>query len=290
MGAANSRLTSYGDAGFSRFIRMAFARHMGLRPDDYERPVMGSCDMHGGTNRCHTLCEIFTNPTTILYRNLAAMDTEEMSRTQPLDGVILLGGCDTMTPAQLMGAASADVPTIQFTDSPMNDGEYEGKTVDAPAPTADTTGRSTGWQGQRGGACSDHRILHGDGQREHIGTTRRSSGDSAAGCRRHPGQRQSAPDRRSERPTLYSASRRGWDTTVADHDAEGLREGYPDPHGRREIDERDHTLDCDRWEARGRADAGEVRRDRQGDSPLSPTCAVTGSTRWKSSSRRAGCR
>lgn len=112
MGAANSRLTSYGDAGFSRFIRMAFARHMGLRPDDYERPVNRICGMHGGTNRCYTLDEIFTNPTTILYRNLAAMDTEEMSRTQPLDGVIFLGGRDKTTPAQLMGAASADIPTV----------------------------------------------------------------------------------------------------------------------------------------------------------------------------------
>jgi dihydroxy-acid dehydratase len=158
MSGAMRGLTSYGDAGFSRFIRMAFGRHMGLGPGDYERPVIGICDTRSEVNRCHThfgpiveaikrgilmqggvplafptisLGEIFTSPTTMLYRNLAAMDTEEMIRAQPLDGVILLGGCDKTTPAQLMGAASADVPAIQFTGGPMNNGEYEGRTLGA---------------------------------------------------------------------------------------------------------------------------------------------------------------
>lgn len=151
-------LTSYGDAGFSQFIRMAFNRHMGLRPEDYERPLIGICDTWSEVNRCHThfgsivesikrgvlmqggiplafptisLGEIFTSPTTMLYRNLAAMDTEEMIRAQPLDGVILLGGCDKTVPAQLMGAASADVPAVQFTGGPMANGEYEGRVLGA---------------------------------------------------------------------------------------------------------------------------------------------------------------
>jgi dihydroxy-acid dehydratase len=67
----------------------------------------------------------------MLYRNLAAMDTEEMIRAQPLDGVVLMGGCDKTVPAQLMGAASADIPAIQFTGGPMANGEYEGKTLGA---------------------------------------------------------------------------------------------------------------------------------------------------------------
>jgi dihydroxy-acid dehydratase len=152
------RLTSYGDAGFSRFIRMAFARHTGLGPEDYEKPVIGLCDTTSEVNLCHThfgpiveavkrgvlmaggiplafptisLGEIFTSPTTMLYRNLAAMDTEEMIRAQPLDGVVLLGGCDKTVPAQLMGAASANVPAIQFTGGPMANGEYEGMTLGA---------------------------------------------------------------------------------------------------------------------------------------------------------------
>lgn len=154
----NQKFTSYGDLGFSRFIRMAFARHTGLGPEDYEKPVVGICDTTSDINRCHThfgpiieavkrgilmeggiplsfptisLGEVFTSPTTMLYRNLAAMDTEEMIRAQPLDGVVLLGGCDKTVPAQLMGAASADVPAIQFTGGPMANGEYEGRTLGA---------------------------------------------------------------------------------------------------------------------------------------------------------------
>lgn len=154
----NNGLTSYGDVGFSRFIRMAFARHTGLGPEDYERPVVGICDTRSEVNRCHThfgpivdalkrgvlmeggvplafptisLGEIFTSPTTMLYRNLAAMDTEEMIRAQPMDAVILLGACDKTIPAQLMGAASADVPALQFSGGPMANGEYEGRTLGA---------------------------------------------------------------------------------------------------------------------------------------------------------------
>jgi dihydroxy-acid dehydratase len=158
MGSRRRGLTSYGDAGFSRFIRMAFARHLGLGPEDYERPVIGICDTSSEINRCHThfgpiveavkrgilmaggipltfptisLGEIFTSPTTMLYRNLAAMDTEEMIRAQPIDGVVLMGGCDKTVPAQLMGAASANVPAIQFTGGPMANGEYNGRTLGA---------------------------------------------------------------------------------------------------------------------------------------------------------------
>lgn len=137
---------------------MAFARHLGLGPEDYEKPVIGICDTASEINRCHThfgpiveavkrgilvaggiplsfptisLGEIFTSPTTMLYRNLAAMDTEEMIRAQPIDGVVLMGGCDKTVPAQLMGAASANVPAVQFTGGPMANGEYNGRTLGA---------------------------------------------------------------------------------------------------------------------------------------------------------------
>ncbi|WP_047152475.1 IlvD/Edd family dehydratase [Aneurinibacillus tyrosinisolvens] len=151
-------LTSYGDAGFSIFIRRAFNRHLGFDEADFNKPIIGICNTESEINRCHThfgpiveaikrgvlmaggiplefptisLGEIFTSPTTMLYRNLAAMDTEEMIKAQPLDGVVLIGGCDKMTPAQLMGAASADIPAIMFTGGPMANGEYEGKTLGA---------------------------------------------------------------------------------------------------------------------------------------------------------------
>jgi len=150
--------TSYGDRGFSQFIRRAFNRHLGFGEDDFEKPIIGVCNTSSEINRCHahidpiidaikrgvimaggiplefptiSLGEINTSPTTMLYRNLAAMDTEEMIRAQPIDGVVLLGGCDKMTPAQLMGAASADIPAILFTGGPMANGEYEGRTLGA---------------------------------------------------------------------------------------------------------------------------------------------------------------
>ena len=158
MSPQRSSVTSYGDAGFSQFVRRAFGRHLGMSPEDYEKPVIGICDTRSEINRCHahfgpiieavkrgvlieggvplnfptiSLGEIFTSPTTMLYRNLEAMDTEEMIRAQPLDGVVLMGGCDKTVPAQLMGAASADIPAIQFTGGPMANGEYEGKTLGA---------------------------------------------------------------------------------------------------------------------------------------------------------------
>ncbi|UOF92547.1 dihydroxy-acid dehydratase [Fodinisporobacter ferrooxydans] len=150
--------TSYGDPGFSSFIRRAFSRHMGFDEKDFAKPVIGICNTYSEVNRCHThfgpiveavkrgvlmaggiplefptisLGEVYTSPTAMLYRNLAAMDTEEMIRAQPLDGVVLLAGCDKTTPAQLMGAASADIPAIMVTGGPMLNGEYEGKTLGA---------------------------------------------------------------------------------------------------------------------------------------------------------------
>src|SRR5699024_10443512 len=72
-----------------------------------------------------------TSPTTMLYRNLAAMDTEEMIAAQPIDGTVMISGCDKMAPAQLMGAASANKPAVLFSGGPMNNGEYKGRTLGA---------------------------------------------------------------------------------------------------------------------------------------------------------------
>ncbi|MCA0987312.1 dihydroxy-acid dehydratase [Guptibacillus algicola] len=150
--------TSYGDAGFSEFIRMAFSRHLGHDKEDYNKPVIGICNTFSEINRCHShvkpmveaikrgvimeggtplefptisVGEMFTSPTTMLYRNLVAMDTEEMITAQPIDGTVMIGGCDKMAPAQLMGAASADKPALLFTGGPMNNGHYKGRTLGA---------------------------------------------------------------------------------------------------------------------------------------------------------------
>src|SRR5699024_8241075 len=154
----------------------AFARQLGHDPQDWEKPIIGICNTESEVNRCHThfgpivsaikrgvlaaggmplefptisLGESFTSPTTMLFRNLAAMDTEEMIRAQPLDGVVLIGGCDKMTPAQLMGAASANIPTILMTGGPMENGEYEGKALGACSDCRFF------WQVYRSGAVND---------------------------------------------------------------------------------------------------------------------------------------
>jgi dihydroxy-acid dehydratase len=174
-----SKLTSYGDSGFSDFIRKAFNRHLGFDQSEFDRPTIGICNTESEINRCHahfgpiveavkkgvllaggiplefptiSLGEVFTSPTTMLYRNLAAMDTEEMIAAQPLDGVVLLGGCDKTTPAQLMGAASADIPSILFTGGPMENGEYEGRTLGA------CTDCRFFWNEHRAGEISDEEL------------------------------------------------------------------------------------------------------------------------------------
>jgi dihydroxy-acid dehydratase len=151
-------LTHYGDPGFSLFVRGAYARGLGLTPGDLERPIIGLAQTWSEFNPCHrhlrevaeavkrgvwqagglplefptiSLGEIFLSPTSMLFRNLMAMDTEEMILAQPMDGVVLLGGCDKTLPAQLMGAASADRPAIVVTAGPMLTGRFEGMRLGA---------------------------------------------------------------------------------------------------------------------------------------------------------------
>ena len=157
-GGLGGHLTSYGDAGFSRFLRRAFAKGMGLGNDLLDRPVVGIAQTWSELNPCHghfqqlaeavkrgvlaagglprefptiSLGETFLSPTAMLYRNLLAMDTEEMLRASPLDAVVLLGGCDKTIPAQLMAAASADLPALLLPGGPMLTGEYEGRALGA---------------------------------------------------------------------------------------------------------------------------------------------------------------
>lgn len=152
------KVTAYGDAGFSEFIQMAFRRHLGHDEEDFKKPVIGICNTFSEINRCHSnikpmieaikqgiimeggtplefpiisIGEMFTSPTTMLYRNLVAMDAEEMIKAQPIDGTVLIGGCDKMTPGQLMGAISAGKPAIMFTSGPMANGHYKGETLGA---------------------------------------------------------------------------------------------------------------------------------------------------------------
>ena len=151
-------LTSYGDTGFSRFLRRAFIKGMGYSDAALSAPVIGIVDTGSGYNACHgnmadliaavtrgvqmagglavpfptiSLHESFSHPTSMYLRNLMAIDTEEMIRAQPMDAVVLIGGCDKTVPAQLMGAASAGVPAIQLTTGPMLTGSHRGGVVGA---------------------------------------------------------------------------------------------------------------------------------------------------------------
>ncbi len=158
-------LTSYGDPGFSRFLRRAFLTSAGFDDHDLDRPIIGIADTSSGYTTCHrqmpelvdavrrgvleagalpvvfptmSLPEILVSPTSMLFRNLLAMETEEQIRSQPMDAVVLVGGCDKTVPAQLMAAVSADVPAVELVVGPMLTGS---------------------WRGERLGACTDCRRM-----------------------------------------------------------------------------------------------------------------------------------
>jgi dihydroxy-acid dehydratase len=151
-------LVNYGDAGFSLFLRKAFIKGSGLTDNALERPVIGITDTGSGYNPCHgnmpqlveavqrgimlagglpvkfptiSIGESFAAPTSMYLRNLMAMDTEEMLRAQPMDAIVLIGGCDKTVPAQLMGAASAGLPAVQLITGSMLTGSHRGETVGA---------------------------------------------------------------------------------------------------------------------------------------------------------------
>lgn len=142
----------------------AFSRRAWLRSEGFSRrlfdgrPIVGIANSWSELNNCNahlrtvaeavkrgvwaaggvplefptiSLGEMFLKPTSMLFRNLMAMDVEEMIRANPIDGVVLLGGCDKTTPAQLMGAASADLPAIMVTGGPMLAGDWRGRKLGA---------------------------------------------------------------------------------------------------------------------------------------------------------------
>ncbi|MBP0637163.1 IlvD/Edd family dehydratase [Cupriavidus sp. AcVe19-6a] len=151
-------LTNYGDTGFSLFLRKALIKGAGYTDDALSRPVIGIVNTGSSYNPCHgnapqlieavrrgvmlagglpvdfptiSVHESFSAPTSMYLRNLMSMDTEEMIRAQPMDAVVLIGGCDKTVPAQLMGAASAGVPAIQLVTGSMLTGAHRGERVGA---------------------------------------------------------------------------------------------------------------------------------------------------------------
>jgi L-arabonate dehydrase len=140
---------------YYNLARRAYLRSEGLNRDAFDgRPLIGICNSWSELNNCNahlrqvaeavkrgvwsaggvplefptiSLGEMFMRPTTMLYRNLMAMDVEESIRANPIDAVVLLCGCDKTTPAQLMGAASADIPAITVTGGPMLSGQWKDR-------------------------------------------------------------------------------------------------------------------------------------------------------------------
>jgi dihydroxy-acid dehydratase len=148
-----SRLAQYGDEEFALFLRRGFLKGAGFTDEALDRPIVGILSTASDFNPCHatagrlaeaaargvrlagalpfvfptvSLHEAFSFPTSMLLRNLMAMDVEEMVRALPLDAVVLIGGCDKTIPAELMGAISADMPAIVLPVGSMLAGRHEG--------------------------------------------------------------------------------------------------------------------------------------------------------------------
>jgi dihydroxy-acid dehydratase len=148
----------FADKGLWGFIHRSFTKSMGYTEEDLTKPVIGICNTFSELNKCHShfnelvdyvkrgvwqagglpmefptisIGEPYIKPTSMLLRNLMAMDTEEMMKGHPIDGVVLLGGCDKTVPAQLMAAASVNIPAISLTGGPMLNGRLNGNSLGA---------------------------------------------------------------------------------------------------------------------------------------------------------------
>lgn len=147
----------FGRSGKDGFIYRAWMKNQGIPADEFEgKPVIGICNTWSELTPCNahfrelaesvkrgileaggfpvefpvmSLGETLMKPTAMLYRNLASMDVEESIRANPLDGVVLLCGCDKTTPSLVMGACSVDIPTIVVSGGPMLTGKYQGKDI-----------------------------------------------------------------------------------------------------------------------------------------------------------------
>ena len=151
-------VTSYGDPAFSLFLRKVFIKAMGYSESALDRPIVGVTNTGSDYNPCHgnvpdlmesvkrgvllagglpmvfptiSIGESFAHPTSMFLRNLMAMDTEEMIRAQPMDAVVVIGGCDKTLPAQAMAIASVNLPAIVLPTGPMLVGHHRGEVVGA---------------------------------------------------------------------------------------------------------------------------------------------------------------
>jgi dihydroxy-acid dehydratase len=181
----SGRLTRYGDEAFARFLRETFLESAGLSREAMNRPVVGIASTASDFNPCHatapeliaaihrgitmagglpftfptiSLHESFAYPSSLILRNLLAMDTEEMLRALPLDAVVLVGGCDKTIPAQIMGAISANVPALVAPVGPMLAGRDGDERLGA------CTDCRRLWAARRAGTIDDDRLEQARGR------------------------------------------------------------------------------------------------------------------------------
>jgi L-arabonate dehydrase len=147
----------FGRTGKDGFIYRAWMKNQGIPPDMFDgKPVIGICNTWSELTPCNahfrdlaeavkkgvleaggfpvefpvmSLGETLIKPTAMLYRNLVSMDVEESIRANPVDGVVLLCGCDKTTPSLVMGACSVDIPTLVVSGGPMLKGHWKGKNI-----------------------------------------------------------------------------------------------------------------------------------------------------------------
>jgi dihydroxy-acid dehydratase len=172
-------LAGYGDPEFSLFLRRAFIKAAGYGDDALDRPIVGVTNTFSEFNPCHgtvgalikavrrgvllsgglamefptiSVHESFAHPTSMLLRNLMSIDTEEMIRAQPMDAVVLIGGCDKTLPAQMMAAASVDRPAVVVPVGPMLTGSHRGE------PLGACTDCRRLWAEYRGGRLAEEEL------------------------------------------------------------------------------------------------------------------------------------
>ncbi len=316
-------LTETGDRDFAVYMRRSFAKAMGYTGDSLGKPIVGILNNYSELNNCHrglkevseavkrgvyqagglplefptiSLGEIFLSPTSMMYRNLMSMDVEAMLTAQPLDAVVLLGGCDKTLPAMLMGAASANIPAIVVAAGPMLTGSF---------------------QGERLGACTDCRRFwatyrRGEIDRRRHRPGRRSVGADCGHLRRHGhGQHHGLPDRgarddvarrrgragsacRALAPRRTSGHCSGGNCLCeanagSDHDADGLRKCPARAACHRRIDQRHHSPDRHRRQAGHPLAPGSARSPGQRDARAGGPQAIGPSTTWRTSTGPAVC-
>ncbi len=251
-------LTNYGDKDFSLYLRRSFASSMGYSRQMLAKKIVGIAYTGSGFNNCHrhfpelleavkrgvlaagalpvefptiSLGEVFLNPTSLKFRNLMAMDTEEMIRAQPMDVVVLMGGCDKTVPAQLMGAVSDRSP--RRADRRRADDDLAlwrgaaGRLHRLP-PLLGEISRRRDRQGPdrqyRDAAGDDRRHLRRDGHGFDHGLHQRGAGNVPAGDGRDPRRPCRPAARRRSDGRDGCAPHRASDQAQPDHHARRGRE------------------------------------------------------------------